>query len=429
MPTLEKQTISSIAKKTSLLSERNLFPILDPESFLETSKRRKILADIRLLLDTTDEHFDALYKQLILNFISFVQVIPSSNTGRLGSLMDEGLLRGLFALQAQNQEKAENIDPLISYVLFSAALLFDVGFVTENRLITISSKEGDFIKQWQPYKGAMKLSDGYYKIRFGDGMPSWLCRRITALFAREVMPSLGFQWIAQDPYALNAWLTLLGNEQEGVEDLKMFLERANRLLDEIRLTSDFVIPTDINIETPTETSLGEDFYEWLKKGLEDGTITINTKDSKVHVIENGLFLEPEIFKDFSKTQTTHPNWEHVLKQLARLGFIKQRGMNAIFDRYYYVPDEITRDPTRRTENIVYVVGENIAKYGIREGITVLMPYALMIFTRRFLPYLNKNLRLAMSIKEREKSSKYPELPQIAGEIKEVVQKDLAAKGK
>ncbi len=47
--------------------------------------------------------------------------------------MDEGLLRALFVLQAQNVEKAEQIDPLITYVLFSSALLFDSGFATENR--------------------------------------------------------------------------------------------------------------------------------------------------------------------------------------------------------------------------------------------------------------------------------------------------------
>lgn len=419
MPTLAKKNVKAIAKKVAPFSERHLFPIVDPQFLLATNKREAIIQEIRLLANLPEEHFSLLYQQLINNFIAFVQVLPTNNNSRLGSLMDEGLFRGLYVLQAQNQVAAENIDPLITYALFSAALLFDVGFVMGDRLIAISNKQGELVKLWEPYKGAMKPSDGYYKMRFGDGMPCWLCRRMTPLLARQIMPPIGFQWIAKNAYALNAWLALLNNEQEGIETLKLYLERANRLLEECKLRDDFLIPVDVSPEDPAETSLAEDFIEWLKQGLNDGSVNINTTDSKVHILEDGIFLEtPGIFQEFSKYSPIHPNWELVLKQLARLGYIRQRGVNIEFEKYYYLPDEIIKNPAKRSEHLVYVVGENIAKYGIREGITIIMPYALMIFCRRFLPYLNPHLRMLVEDKNRRKKSKYPDLQTLLANAKE-----------
>ncbi len=80
---------------------------------------------------------------------------------------------------------------------------------------------------------------------FGNGTPSWLARRSAPLLARQIMPKVGFNWIASDFYALNTWLMLLNNEQEGIEALKLYFERANRMLDEFKLHDDFfLMPID-----------------------------------------------------------------------------------------------------------------------------------------------------------------------------------------
>ena len=77
-------------------------------------------------------------------------------------LADEGLLRGMHAVQLQRADAGDKAQHLIMYVLFSATL-FDVGHVLENRTIIISGKQGDFIRDWHPCEGAIQTKDGYYK--------------------------------------------------------------------------------------------------------------------------------------------------------------------------------------------------------------------------------------------------------------------------
>ncbi len=38
------------------------------------------------------------------------------------------------------------------------------------------------------------------------------------------------------------------------------------------------------------------------------SLTINTADSKVHVVPDGLFLETGLFKEFSNLTPSHASW-------------------------------------------------------------------------------------------------------------------------
>ena len=306
------------------ISERSLFPIVAADVLLASNHRKAVVENIRRqTVDISDEHFNILYQSLINNFVEFVQLLPTNNEAQLGSLMDEGLSRASFALQ-QQKDAAEDQqpDPLLVYTLFSAALLFDVGFAINNRTVMISEKDGTFIKEWLPNKGKMQqLDGGYYRIRFGGGMPSELSRRATPLVAQQLMPLAGFNWIAQDPDAFDSWIVMLNNEKEVANDLKLYLDYANKKV-LAEPAKEFFSAMNVSILEPQETALGEDFLEWLKNGLDTEAISINAYDSDIHIIEDGLFLEiPEIINKFCAQSPKKPAWEAVFAQLKKIGFV------------------------------------------------------------------------------------------------------------
>jgi len=378
------------------INERSLFPIVSADILLASNQRKTIIKDIRQTVDISDEHFDTLYQSLINSFIEFVQLLPANNEAPLGSLMDRGLLRTSFALQQQkNEDEDHEPDPLLVYTLFSCALLFDVGFVTNDRTVIISEKDGTFIKEWLPNKGKMQQSDGdYYRVRYGGGMPSVLSRRVTPLFAQQLMPLAGFNWIAQDLDAFNAWTAILNNEKKLANDLNLYFDYANKKIAD-EPAEEFFSAINIKVLEPEETALGEDFLEWLKDGLDTETISINTYDSDIHVIENGLFLEtPEIINKFCAQSQKNPMVDAVFTQLKKIGFINLDETNEKLATYTY---------NYATINELKLIPEQHKKHLIRNGIKVLMPcFIFFLLAKRFHLSLGKDLNFLKRTKEKLK---------------------------
>lgn len=386
-------TLESFAKRTEPFKERLLFPIVQPTLLLASSKRQKLIGQIRQLAIAPTELFDPLYQELINNFVKFVQVIPTNTFTRLGSLMDDGLFRATFALENLRQDQSsKEIDPLMAYVLFCAALLFDVGYVTENRVVAISNRSGEFIKLWHPHLGSMIPGDGYYKIRRGGGMPPWLSRRVSTLYARQIIPPAAFNWIAKNPFALNTWIALMHDEKVEADGLKLHLDRASSMLDAIKLKDDYAIEIDIKGEDPSETADGENFVEWLQRSLGDNSVSVNSVESYLHVVNDGFFMEiPGVLKDFCKQASNNPSWSIVLEQFVKLGFVVQKDATLEFEKYYY----LNRDtPTAANESYPSFLGQLVNTYGIREGLTIKMPFYLVLFCIRYYPHLNKYFHLA-----------------------------------
>ncbi|MCL5260137.1 MAG: DNA-binding domain-containing protein [Gammaproteobacteria bacterium] len=355
------KTIKKVAKKPKSFEENSLFQIVPPEQLLSSLHREKMLNDIRAIVDAPKDHFSILYHHLISRFAEFVQILPTSNEDKLGSLLDYGLMRGLFVVQEFKKDQDKKIDPRIMYVLFSATLLFDVGFAAGNRSVMISDKKGAYIKQWWPHKGAMTVEDGYYKIRRGGGYPPWLSRHVAVLLARQIMPEPGFSWIAKDSYALNAWIALLNNEQIGIEELRLYFDRASEMLEEFNLEHDITLSENVEITVPPETELGEEFLKWLQENIQNEKITVNKKDSYVHIVSEGIFIDTELFKLFVSENPKTLNWKTVLNQFNLLGLNTTENNAAKITKYVYA------NPTGKTATTMFSLKSALAAVHSKES--------------------------------------------------------------
>jgi hypothetical protein len=316
-------------KVIATFSERSIFPIVNADQLLRTPNHKKIIGELKKLSGAPENYYRIYYQAAIENFVEFAQLLPTSNEARLGSLLDEGLIRSLFALQLYRQEQKTEVETRetarLAYVLFSASLMFDIGFVVENRTIIISDQKGNFIRQWSPYQGPMRHDQGYYKIRLGGGIQPWISRRLAPIFAKDTLPKAGYDWITEDSYALNLWLALLYNDQQGFGELGFYFSRANAMLEEFHNQQEYLLMiSDIEGIEPKETKLGEDFIEWLKEQLRQEKLSVNKKDSKIHIFEKGMLLEtPKTFEKFLKEKKTAEkeiDWKELLEQLKKMGF-------------------------------------------------------------------------------------------------------------
>jgi hypothetical protein len=312
-------------------SEKSLFPIVPANKLLSSIQYAKLLNDIENQVNISQKLYQTLYKDLIDNFVEFVQILPITNHGKLSGLLSDGLQRAYYVLQKQDGEN--ELDSIWKYALFSAALLFNVAKVNKGRTVIISDKDGSFIQKWLPYEGAM-ASAKYYKIRHGGGVSAALSRRMAPLIASKLMPGSGFKLIAEKPQVLSVWLAMLNNEYFDSGASELILNKAYERLRNFTPQKDFFIPIAVDVIGPDKTALGEEFIEWFKTNLEKGDITVNKTDSKVHLITQGLLLEiPGVFQDFCSYNKLNLDWSVIVKQFGMLGFIPYDGKNYKVKQY------------------------------------------------------------------------------------------------
>jgi hypothetical protein len=66
-----------------------------------------------------------------------------------------------------------------------------------------------------------------------------------------------------------------------------------------------------------ETDAGQRFLAWLRMGLANGMLPVNTTRARAHCVNEGLLLvSPAIFKDFAIVENI--SWNHVQKRFQKL---------------------------------------------------------------------------------------------------------------
>jgi hypothetical protein len=325
--------------QTTIEFNRVVYPCLSSEEMLSSAEHAKLLTRLSELVGLPADYHQTLYLDLIDNFANFVQILPNSNHAQIGSILNHGLQRALYALQVHREKTDDPHNHLMSYTIFSAALLFEIGKVIDDRKISICDKEGKFIADWSPFQGPISDIGHFYKIREVPDMPNQYHLQINPILARQVMPSVGYHWIAEHPKMLHAWLAMLAGKEPTSEGFSHLLEIVKLWLKGGLGDQRFFFPEiDLDNFEPVETSAGERFLAWLKKGLADGSIDTNGKDAMAHMTPEGLFLEaPAIFEKFSSEHEKYKNctnWAVVVAQFNAIGVTKLSGGDVKYDQYY-----------------------------------------------------------------------------------------------
>lgn len=314
---LKPKATEPIRSAVSVYQETTLFPILTAETLLSNTKIAQLLTQIAETVNIPADYYQETYYQLIQNFAEYVQVQPVYYGGQVGELLFEGLKRSLLAAQIQNENTATEFDPVYMFAVFSAGLLLDLNKLLLDRDIYISGAEDAEIRIWSPFEGSMLDLGEHYQLRNADKPVTQLSPYLTIALALQVLPQAAYLWLAEDIDVLNMWFAALCGDESGAGSLGRILGVIKKRF-EAAGKERFFIPVDTT--EPSATKTGEAFWLWLKKGLADGSIGINQKNSYLHILknqkgtENEAFLEyPAIFREFAGE-----NWESVYREFKQM---------------------------------------------------------------------------------------------------------------
>lgn len=381
-----KHPFARVSKKNAPIETQRVYPVLSAEQLLKAKGRRKVVDQIRTQCGAPTEYFNALYKELIDNYVEFVQNLPMVKNHRLCrldrqlhiaslalSLREPYVLAGQLLNRTTDAEKA-----LWNYVVFSSLLLGRLGEIVKQYDVILCNEKGVFQKVWEPFIGSMNGQGDHFKIRGIHNKSSRIDEQLNVLLAKQLMPEDGYLWIASYPEALEEWiLGLQGSGEEGagglvaefyavlekwlleqnkvreLEDKELYDEYLEELLEQYILehdqSADF---TSLYSGEPSETMMGERFYQWLRDGVQNGSISVNQMDSAVFATAQGvLLLHPEIFDKFQAANPSKFSSDQLFDQFSKLGLIANNKLESYVSKFPGMKEQnvqgvLLKDPTQ-----------------------------------------------------------------------------------
>lgn len=331
--------------KLHTYKEGTLLPVLSSDELLFSSRHKGLIRKIRDLISIPSADFDARFMPVIARFTEFVQILPHKKNGILGSMLNHGLARATAVLEKYQSVKKEDTTPLLQFAILTAALMQELGRVVCNQRVVCVDKEGKFIQDWNPFSGPLMGQTEFYKMYLNANHYLRIEKESTLLIARQVMSRAMFLWLSNDTQLFADWIAALLNE-EGAESniISWALSLVRR--DDILAILSSLEGTQISATESITTEHGEEFYRWLKEGINEGKFTLEGESALIHVVNEGVLLEKQLFKQFVDMTNVPVNYMVVFSQFGNLmGIAEKGGADFLHAQYFSGADQVARSST------------------------------------------------------------------------------------
>ncbi len=328
----EKGLLNSLGQAKPISYQAgHLLPSLSARKLLAAGRHQGLLHSLRQITGISKQDFDRLYQSTIDRFVEFVQVLPSQNNAALCGLMNEGLARGTVALQTMISQQGKTVDHLLNFAAFTAGLFLDVSKTVMNQQVILTDEQGEYSSDWDPFAGAMAQGE-FYKLYPLSSALQRLDNVIKPMLARQIMPPVAFQWLTADLQVFADWLDALTGDRAqggrlahtlGLMPLEDILDLINTLVQ---------VPLDLRESSANQ--YGEQFFQWLVDALNNNDIKVNSADGGVHVVDEGLFIEEKLFKQYAEMMKIPVNDKVVFAEFGNMfGIVQDSGQNVRASRY------------------------------------------------------------------------------------------------
>ncbi|MCD6055371.1 MAG: putative helicase/relaxase [Gammaproteobacteria bacterium] len=360
------------AMTESNLYARKLYPVNEAALLLSGEKQQRLCTYIQTLLNAPEKAYQDYCLPLIHHVAELIQQIPGTAEsrfhyagGRLDFILERtGATLRLFQEYLGESNAANYVleqPDLWRYTLFTVALLQHIGNLVSHYEIILFDENKESIGVFSPFSGNMAQHGHFYEAIFNKNGDNEERNTATLLLARQLMPTVGLNWINQSREAFRFWsMTLIGDsiEQGGryftgpmqilTEALARILNRslpAEHLLNPKNQLFEKQSDSDEALEEKAEQSLAslikententraaEAFLEDLKEHLDLGEenrnqlsadeerISVNTRRSSVHLVEENeqrtWFLGLDLIQQYAKKYQV--TWQQMIKQLSQL---------------------------------------------------------------------------------------------------------------
>ena len=363
--------------------------VIKAKEVTESAVYRQVIDEIKVLSKMPAAHFQLYYQQVLSAFFEYVQCLPRYWSGPLFGLLHAGLSRAVVALRDYDQQYPKEAGYLHRYALFSAALLQDIGRVLVSQKIVAVDEAGELIAPWAPFTGSLvALGYTHYRLLPMNGAYQRIDHRVRPIFARQLLPEMGYDWLASDMAVFADWLSALNEDDQWTGGVLTTLlsstKKADLLAEEERLMQAALA---VKSHPGLLTQHGQAFYDWFTKWLESGEAMINSAGSEVHVFDNGVFLDERLLTRFLSEYKEPITLDVLEKELVQLMGMAQ-GDSIGHVHAQYVSDLVGQPITHRFSSL------SRGKSELRAGLLLSDPGTL--FTNVRIPAVSPLMRLLQS---------------------------------
>lgn len=314
-----------------------------PKQLLLKEKRVEMTKPYPNLMGFDEEKYQTFCESLLFNLANYLQDLPETRNSYFsnrGGFLNHGLSRCSAALSAcrayfvnddgKPAKQLSETQQLWMYALFSAALLKGIGKLYVDFIVDLYDTNGDFIKKWDVLDGPMREQGAYfYDYDFDVPYQEVFRHRVTLLLAQQILPKVGYLWIASDKDVFSTWLALLEDDSRSGGTLGMILDKAdalviNRFFLEHGMAgyqregefkplqqknTTFSVPQrDLSehLKAGEIPQAGMEFIKWLNRSLLTGRLMVN--QAPLFLVPGGLLMSPDMFKLFIREHPEFKSW-------------------------------------------------------------------------------------------------------------------------
>lgn len=330
-----------------------------------------------------ERFFEICYLDLLYDYALFVQSLPDPGASDETPMLDRALARAVATLEwfLPHLDSLTKTHPefggahKLMYLVFSAALLYEVGVVEQERVVHLCNKQGHFMARWDPLVGPMQ-SGAHYKIRYRTGWTQALKSPLTHCFAKQLMPQIGLLWLSDSQEALSLWFALMEDPQEAWVEYGLHYDwRVIERLMREHLHSCDVVERHVS----EETLLAEIFWDWVKRAWSDQALLVNVHGGDMHVLPEGLLIDvDQLFEKFSKYFSTKINRVVLFQQFNHMGLSRLSGGDVLFSQYVSeYPEQAAMHARHASRSLFGAVSNPSALHRSFQGILLDQAHALM----------------------------------------------------
>ena len=206
-----------------------LLPIQKSSAILAQPGAEKCIASIRQSVGISDKLFERFYLHPIHEVAELVQCCPGSEAhhhawpgGLIAHILEScanslRLRKAMILPIGATPEAAARKEDLYNYTVFAAALLHDVAKPLTDQHITVYSRNGRYIRDWDPASGEIFSIPraAYMKIEFRRDRVYTHHQHSSLIFLQRVLPAEGFRWIQSDKDIYGEFLDAFSSDPVG----------------------------------------------------------------------------------------------------------------------------------------------------------------------------------------------------------------------
>lgn len=301
-----------------------IYPIRAGKLRLQEPGYHEFVRQLKSLIGQTGDVFSGCYEALLVNYADFVQLLPEDCALPARSMLNVALKRSYLTtkefLQHMQARHGKNFHQQgqgarLIYAVFSASLLFRVAKVVSDKQIQLCDKNGKVIKHWMYFDQPLTKSAKHFKMRLVNTMPDAVLRHMTVVLAKQLMPVLGFAWLAEDLPLLGSWFSALNilDEFFGVHQIGLDVEALMR-------QSAFDFEESDLYEVAQDVLLGEEFWEWLSDQVLAHDHGLTLERDGIGLVDGALMFDVDRWVErFAKEKQCQK--QEVVRQLKDLGLL------------------------------------------------------------------------------------------------------------